>query len=247
LSYTLSHAIDDSTAEVFSTYLTPRRPQDSTNLRGDRASSALDHRQRLTAAMVYQLNPFKTGNWFLKNIVGNWEIAPVYTYQTGTLFDVQSGTDSNLNGDTAGDRVFVNPNGSPTIGSGVTALKNTAGQTVAYLANNSNARYILAPKGTMPNGGRNTEHLNPIDDIDLTFAKSFSFTERVKIQFAGRFFNILNHPQYIGGYISDVAPVGFTSGAVHNFLIPGTGVFGDPSQVFSSNPRNIQVSAKLTF
>jgi hypothetical protein len=247
LAYTLSHAIDDSTAEVFSTYLTPRRPQDSTNLRGDRGSSALDHRQRLTAGLVYQFNPFKTGNWFIKNIVGNWEIAPVYTYQTGTLFDVQSGTDSNLNGDTAGDRVFVNPNGSPSIGSGATALKNTAGQTVAYLATNPNARYILAPKGTLPNGGRNTEHLNPIDDIDLTFAKSFNFTERVKIQFAGRFFNILNHPQYIGGYISDVAPIGFTSGAVHNFLIPGTGVFGDPSQVFSSNPRNIQVSAKLTF
>ena len=31
-SYTFSHAIDDSTADVFSTYLTPRRPEDSTNL-----------------------------------------------------------------------------------------------------------------------------------------------------------------------------------------------------------------------
>jgi len=247
LAYTLSHAIDDSTAEVFSTYLTPRRPQDSTNLRADRSSSALDHRQRLTAGFVYQLNPWKKGNWLLRNIVGNWEIAPVYTYQTGTLYTVQSGVDANLNGDTAGDRTFVNPAGNPTIGSTTTPLKNTAGQTVGFLATNPNARYIQAPKGTMPTGGRNTEHLNPIDDIDMTFAKSFNFTERVRIQFAGRFFNILNHPQYVGGYINDVAPIGFTSGAVHNFLIPGTGVFGDPTQVLSSNPRNIQVSAKLTF
>ncbi|HWC99523.1 MAG TPA: carboxypeptidase regulatory-like domain-containing protein [Candidatus Sulfopaludibacter sp.] len=247
LSYTLSHDIDNSTAEVFSTYLTPRRPQDSTNLNMDRSSSALDHRQRLSAAMVYQLNPFKNGNWFLKNIVGNWEIAPVYIYQTGTLYDVQSGVDSNLNGDSAGDRAFVNPSGSPSIGSGTTALKNSAGATVGFLVNNPNARYIAAPKGTLPNGGRNTEHLNPIDDLDMTFAKSFNFTERVKVQFAGRFFNILNHPQYIGGFLNDVAPIGFTGGDVHNFLIPGSGVFGDPTQVFSSNPRNIQVSAKITF
>ena len=47
-AYTFSHNIDDSTAEVFSTYTTPRRPQDIRNLRADRASSALDHRHRLT-------------------------------------------------------------------------------------------------------------------------------------------------------------------------------------------------------
>ena len=43
-AYTFSHNIDDSTAEVFSTYTTPRRPQDIRNLRADRSSSALDHR-----------------------------------------------------------------------------------------------------------------------------------------------------------------------------------------------------------
>ena len=38
-AYTWSHAIDDSTADVFSTYMTPRRPEDSTNLALDRSSS----------------------------------------------------------------------------------------------------------------------------------------------------------------------------------------------------------------
>ena len=47
-AYTFSHNIDDSTAEVFRTYTTPRRPQNFRNLRADRASSALDHRNRLT-------------------------------------------------------------------------------------------------------------------------------------------------------------------------------------------------------
>lgn len=90
--------MDDSTADVFSTYLTPRRPEDARNLRPGWSSSALDHRQRFTDTVIYQM-PF----------------------------------------DSAGDRVFVNPKGQPNVGSGTTALKNSAGQTVAYLVNNPNA------------------------------------------------------------------------------------------------------------
>ncbi len=44
--------------------------------------------------------------------------------------------------------------------------------------------------------------------------------DRYKLRFEGRFFNIFNHPQYVGGNISDVASIGFTGTAVHNALIP---------------------------
>ncbi|HTW67023.1 MAG TPA: carboxypeptidase regulatory-like domain-containing protein [Bryobacteraceae bacterium] len=255
-AYTWSHNIDDSTAEVFSTYVTPRRPENAQDLALDRSSSALDHRQRFTVETIYDFNPFKNGNWLMKNIVGNWEIAPVYQYQTGTLYDVQSAIDSNLNGDTAGDRAFVNGSGQPGVGSGTTPLTNTAGQTVAYLVNNPNARYITAPEGTFPNGGRNTGMLPPIDDIDLTLAKNLNLTERFRLQFSARFFNLFNHPQYVGGFISDVAPCAEsiggttcnpTSAAVHNFLIPTSSIFGDPTQAFSSNPRQLQLAMKLIF
>ena len=247
-AYTFSHNIDDSTAEVFSTYTTPRRPQDIRNLRADRASSALDHRHRLTYQVLYDAPFYKTSkNWVLKNVVGNWEIAPIYTYQTGTWFTVQSGLDSNLNGDSGGDRAYVNAGGNPQIGSGTTALKNSAGDTVAFLINNPAAGYVTAPKGTLSTSGRNTERMNPTNNIDATIAKSIGFTEKYKLQFAGRFFNILNHSQYIGGNISDVAPIGFIGSAVHNFTIPSTSVFHQASQVFSSNPRSITISAKFIF
>ena len=249
-AYTWSHNIDNSTAEVFSTVTTPRRPQDSQNVQADRSDSALDHRHRLTITTVYDMPFFKHSNWFLKNLVGNWEFAPIYTYQTGTVFTVQSGTDTNLNGDSAPDRVFVNPNGVPGTGSGTTALKNTNGDVVAFLANNPNAQYITAPKGTRPNGGRNTGHLRPINNIDLSILKRFNITERYKVEFAGRFSNILNHPQYVGGYISDVSPGpsgAYTATSQRNFLVPSTGSFNDPTQAFSSNPRSIQLSAKFIF
>jgi len=246
-SYTFSHAIDDSTADVFSTYTTPRRPQDAQNLRLERSSSALDHRNRLTFQAIYDLPFFKHSNWLMRNVVGNWEFAPIYTYQTGTLVTIQSGTDSNLNGDSAGDRTIINPNGDRTIGSGTTALKNSAGQTVAFLVNNPNAMYVAAPKGTIATGGRNTEHLRPIDNVDFSIAKRINVTERHKLEFSTRFLNFFNHPQYTGGYINDVAPIGFTGGAVHNFLIPTSSLFGQPMQVFSSNPRTILLSFKYIF
>jgi hypothetical protein len=246
-AYTWSHAIDDSTADVHSTDLTPRRAEDVQNLALDRSSSALDHRQRFTFETLYNLPFFKHSRWFMKNVVGNWEFAPVYTYQSGTMVDVQSGVDANLNADTAGDRAFVNPSGAANVGSGVTPLLNSAGDTVAYLANNPNARYIQAGLGTLPNGGRNTAQLPPIDDVDMTIAKNFNFTETRRLQFSARFVNLFNHPQYVGGLLSDVAPVPQLGTAVDQFLRPQDAIFLQPSQAFSSNPRGVQLALKFIF
>ena len=144
------------------------------------------------------------------------------------------------------------------MGSGVTALKNSAGDTVAYLADNPNARYIEAAKGMIPNGGRNTAQLPPIDDVDMTLAKIFNVTESKTLQFSARFFNILNHPQYVGGNVSDVAPAGAltspagintapTSSAIHSFVEPQSAIFLNPSQAFSRNPRQLALSLKFIF
>jgi hypothetical protein len=248
-AYTWSHDLDNSTADVFSTYTTPRRPQDAQNLRPDYSSSALDHRQRFTYAAVYAAPWFqeKGTNWFLKNIVGNWDIAPIYTIQTGTLATAQAGVDANLNGDSAGDRTIINTAGNPGLGSGTTPLKNSAGATVAYLATNPNAEYIATPKGALANGGRNTLILPRINDIDMSLIKAFSLTERMKLQFGLRGTNIFNHPQYTGGLLNDVAPNGQTGANVHNALIPGNSAFQQWNQVFSSNPRSVQISAKFIF
>ena len=252
-SYTWSHAIDDSTDALASTILTPRRPQDSQNLRMERASSMLDHRNRIVLEMIYDVPYFKNRGWFMKNILGNWEIAPIYTYQTGQLITPQSATDSNLNGDSAPDRIMINPSGNASIGTSTTALTNSAGDTVAYMANNANARYVLAPKGTLPNAGRSLLTMNPINDIDLTLMKRFTITERFRLEISARAFNILNHPQYVGGYINDVYPIsdyapGTADGDLaRSTLEPNSTNFQQWSQAFSSNPRQMQLALKLIF
>ena len=251
-AWTWSHNIDNSTSTAGTTVLTPRRPEDSQNMSLERADSALDHRQRLTFAVVYDLPSFRESNWLMRNVVGDWTVAPVYTYQTGTLVTTQSGVDSNLNGDSWSDRVFVNPEGVSGIGSGASALKNSSGDIVAYLANNPNARYIQAPKGTLPNAGRNLLQMDPIDDVDLTLARKVNVGERVRVEFAARAFNVFNHPQYTGGYLSDVSPFSYIPGTLsaaiaRATLIPSDPSFGDWREAFSSNPRTMLLSLKLTF
>lgn len=123
VAWTWSHNMDNSTADVFSTYLTPRRPQDFQCYACDWSDSALDRRHRVTVQMLYDTQFLKhSDNWTKKNILGNWELGPIYTFQSPEYATVQSGVDVNGNGDTAGDRVVINPAGNKAIGTGVTPL-----------------------------------------------------------------------------------------------------------------------------
>jgi hypothetical protein len=246
-SYTLSHLIDDSTVEFNTTSLTPRRPEDFQNLRNDKSSSALDHRHRLTFAAVYDVPFFRKSNAFVRSVAGGWSVAPIFTYESPEYVTVLSQTDSNLNGDSAADRTIVNPSGRNGVGSGVDPLTNSNGQVVAYLAQNPTARYIQAGPGAYANGGRNTLAGRPIDNVDLNLLKNFSIRERTKIQFSTQFFNLLNHAQFVPGYINrvDNPNVPTTGGNIFNYQTPGNPIFNNPEAVFSSNPRNIQLALKV--
>lgn len=246
-AYTWSHLIDDSTADFFSTVLSPRRPQFFENQRAELATSALDHRQRFTFTAVYDVPWFKKGNWFLKNALGNLEIAPIFTYESPEMGTVQSQVDSNFNGDSFTDRTVINPAGNQNTGSTVKALTNTAGATVGYLANNPNARYVIAGPGAFANAGRNTLAGRPIDNLDINFLKRFAYKERVKIEFSAQFLNGLNHPQFIPGLLNQINSTSQTGGGVRNYLTPGKSNFNNPELAFSSNPRTIQLALKLIF
>ncbi len=246
LAYTWSHAEDNSTADVFSTVLTPRRPQDFQCFSCDMSTSALDRRHRFTAQVIYDLPFFKNAGWFQKNIVGNWEFAPVYTFQSPEYATVQNGVDSNLNGDAAGDRAIFNPAGVPGTGSGVTALTNAAGQTVAYLANNPNAQYIQAQLGAMGTVGRNTLALPHTNNWDMTIVKRLNITERQAVEFQAQALNVFNHAQYVPGSLNQINSIGYTGNEV-NDLRPQSPLFNQPNQFFSNQPRTMQLVLKYSF
>ncbi|MGZ7056430.1 MAG: outer membrane beta-barrel protein, partial [Candidatus Angelobacter sp.] len=190
-SYTWSHLIDNSTADVFSTLLTPRRPQNSQNFAADMSTSALDRRQRLSLEAIYDVPFFKSSsNWLAKNVLGNWKIAPQWQLQSPEFYTPQSGVDSNLNGDSAPDRTIINPNGVPGTGSTVKPVLNSSGDVVGYLADNPNAQYIQAGKGALATAGRNTLATPRTNNWDLAVVKRFNTSERTNVEFTATAFNV---------------------------------------------------------
>lgn len=266
-AYTWSHNMDDSTATNNSTILSPRRSQDFHDQRSEWASSALDRRQRFTFSPTYDFKPFQGSNWMLKNIVGNWNLTGTYTFQSPEYVTIQDGIDANLNNDATGDRTIVNPAGDAKTGSGVTGL-NAKGQsvatldslgctgfaklatcqgtTVAYVANNANARYITAGLGAQANGGRNSFPLGRTNNVDFALMKKINFSERMNVNFGAQFFNLFNHSQFVGGYLSDVSLYS-TSAINRSFLTPASSTFLQYQNYFPSNSRAVQIVARFTF
>jgi hypothetical protein len=260
-AYTWSHNLDNSTAEVASTYLTPRRAEDFQNLNREWASSALDRRHRVTLSLIYDAPWLKSSqSWLMKNLVGNWEIAPIYTYESPEYFTVQSGgVDSNLNGDSAPDRAIVNPTGVANTGSAVYGLTRTgavvqptdpaasSNNIVAYVPVNPNAQYIQAGPGAITGAGRNTVPGRPINDIDISVIKRFTFRDRYSIDLTGQALNMFNHPQYIAGSLNNTVPVSSFTGGALSLVSVNDPKFNRPDLAFSSNPRIIQLVLRVNF
>jgi hypothetical protein len=256
VAYTWSHNIDDSTADLFSTVLSPRRPQDFQNMRPERSDSFLDRTHRFTYNWVWDTPWFSNdSNGFLRNILGNYTLSGTYIYESPQYVTAQSNADANLNGDAAGDRTIINPAGAANTGSGVYAVDRTGTRlsgfgsagTVAYVALNPNAEYIVAQVGAKANGGRQTLPTRPINNWDFQVKKQFVFREQMRLQFAAQFVNLFNHPQYIPGYLNIVQFRSTNDGALFPFVVADQPEFGRPDLVFNSNARSIQMTARFQF
>ena len=248
-AYTWSHLMDDSTAEVNSTTLSPRRPEDFDNIRKEWATSLLDRRHRLTFALQYRTSWLQeNSNPVLRNILGNWQLAGAYIYESPEYATPQSVSDANQNGDAATDRVVINPNGKPGSSSDITALPSNRGgvaEIVAYRVNDPNAYYIRAAPGVYTTSGRNILKMRPIDNFDLSIAKVVPFMERYRFEIRVDMYNAFNHPQYTPGRVNRVDSFGHANET--NYLTPGTEVFAQWDKVMPSNARQIQLTAKIKF
>jgi hypothetical protein len=266
LAYTFSHTVDNSTADFHTTDIAPRRPQDFLNLPSERANSILDHRHRITISAIYDAPWYShSSSWLKRNVLGNYEIAPVYTWESGQWGTVQSGLDSNLNADAAGDRAIVNPRGVPGTSSTVLNLCNSAIVATGHLCNNDpdpnfdpspfvvayqaatpSAQYITAGLGALANSSRSTLATPPINNWDMSVSKHIAITERYRLDLMVQALNALNHPEFVTGSPNQGLTI-TTVGSVRNLLIPGSPNFNNPKTSFASNARTLQLALKFSF
>jgi hypothetical protein len=241
--------MDDGTAEVNSTSLSPRRAEDFNNRGKEWASSLLDRRQRASFAWEYDSPWFeKHPNSLIRNTAGNWMFSGGWIYESPEYATPQSAMDANLNGDAATDRVVINQSGNRAVSSDVKPLTSDRGgatQTVAYLVNNPNAYFVRARPGVYTTSGRNILAMRPIDNFDVSIGKIVPFKEHYRVEFRVDLYNALNHPQYTPGRVDRVDSEVHTGEVT--YLTPGNPVFGQWDQVYSSNPRQLQLTAKVRF
>ena len=265
MSYTFSKTMDDATAEVFATSLTPRRPQNPANINADYSRSALDHTHRITLEADYDFHAFKGSNWYMRNLVGNWTFVPIYTYESPEYATVLNGTNALLLPSSDGaylGRPIVNPYGVKGTVSTVTAIYNAGlaglcapgltqcpANTIGYRATNPSAYYIQAGAGTLPNASRNTLAGRPTDNVDFAAYKRFALRERYSLEFGAQALNVLNHAQYLPGSVDDVNAYSYTGLSYQTITTGGqpSGTFGRSDLAFGNNPRSLQLSGKIIF
>ena len=251
-AYTWSHTIDNSTADFHSTDIAPRRPQDFLNLPAERANSILDHAHRITISAVYDAQWFKhDSSWMKRNLLGNYEIAPIYTYESGQWGTVQSGQDANLNADAAPDRGFFNPGGTKGVGSDVVPVTNNTACglppcIVGWQAANPSAQYIVAGMANVATSSRNTLQTAPINNWDITLGKHIAITERYRVEMLAQLLNAFNHPQFVTGSVNQGLQISDV-GAARNFFIPNSPNFATGRLSFPSNARTMQLVLKFVF
>jgi hypothetical protein len=275
-NYTYAHTIDNSTNEFFTSLLNPRRSQDTNRLQDDRSNSDLDVRHKFVLSMIYELPKTSTDNRFLKALLNGYQISPVFLAQSGQPVTIQSGIDSNGNGDSAGDRAVFNPNGTGHFSGDVFPVCEGAGgvtyvgttsflsapfngcnangsapfgfdPAIGYTPVNTGDRYLIAGSGALSTVGRNSVTTPGFGTLNLSVYKTTQISENKSLQLQAQFFNVLNHPNYSLSNGNVFSNAGVTTATT----TPGYALPFDPNflnpKLFSGGIRSITLGVKLFF
>lgn len=183
-SYTLSHAIDDST-DLQSTLT----PQDSYFPGYDRSTSLFDQRHRFVFSGVYQSG--KVGaSGFARKLLSDWTLAPIIQVNSGRPYNIITGNDDNLqlSSLTGRPNTFVNP---ACTALGYLPVNSKASPTGVFqepcIADFTGS--LLSLDGNL---GRNAGVQPWTLFNDMRVARRLQFTERFSVDLIADTFNIAN-------------------------------------------------------
>lgn len=220
-NYTWSHCI--STWD-FGNELAADDYQNPNNRNAEKGDCNFDRRHIFNTSMVATSTGLGSG--FAKGLTRDWQIAPLISLDSGQPFSVTDGTDVSLTGEGL-DR--------PNVVSGVSSQPHTLAawfNPAAFAGSCALAAYASNPNcqapGTFGNAGRDIFHGPGSIQWDMAISRIFPIKERIRMEFRGDFFNIMNHANWN-------AP----SSAVNSATFAQITGFG--------SPRLIQVAMKAYF
>lgn len=226
LNYTWSHSLDnasDDTVEataISSTVISAAK---------DYASSTFDVGQSFSGAVSYQL-PMAAKSGFLSLLTKDWSLDGLIIVRTGFPFNGIV-----LTSTIAG----VDPRPDLIPGQALWIANPEAGGGKSL---NPNA-FALPVAGQQGTEGRNDIRGFGLTEIDMSIARNFPLTERLRLQFRTDAFNLLNHPNFTNpfGYI------GFGPAYLQSASTLNNGLGGLNPLFQEGGPRSLQISLKLTF
>ncbi len=214
-SYTWSHSIDDFSGGAVN---------DLTGVIGDThqnyfGSSDFDRRHRFVVSFVYDLpRAYRGGAGFPKQVLNNWQLAGVGTWQSGTPFSI-------IGNASAFVAVYADFKPGETVGS---ATKS--GDVISRLNSYFNTASFRQPTGAgWGNVPRNAFVGPGQKNLDLSIVKFFPIREKQKLEFRSEFFNLFNHTNFAN-------PVNILASAQFGQILST-----------STGPRVIQFALKYSF
>jgi len=157
-----------------------------------RRSQANEPSKILTLVTTYTLPWFAQGTGWKHQLFGGWEMNAVMRYLNGVLVNAPGAYSTGVNPQLAGGRNYQNFfNTCSLSAAGVRQNCDTATEPVAFIGLPPNTLNTLGP--VLP--GIRTEI--PVN-VDFAIFKSFSITEKTKMQFRANAYNLGNTPQFGG-------------------------------------------------
>jgi hypothetical protein len=180
-SYTWSHSIDNSSTTTYG----GTNNADPFNFGpGEKGSSDTDKRHVYALSTIYDLPTFRSGGWAMRNVLGGWQLAGIFTAATGTPWNPWTGNDMNLDGDW--------PDRPNLVGSPYAVDRSTREKAIQHWINT--AAFVENPLGTVGNVGRNALYGPGSWNVDFSVLKDFRISEKYgRFQFRSEFFNIANN------------------------------------------------------
>ena len=219
LNYTLSHAMDNG-SEARNTL-----PMDSTNIDADWGNASFDIRHVVSAGFTYNLPA-----WNGSRLADGWQFNVISTIQSGTPFNITTGTDVSGTGDRQDRPNLV---GDPFGG----IAQPTTGTAVRYF---NPAAFAVPAAGTFGNLPRNAYYGPWFKTVDVSVFKTTKLTARTSIQLRAEIFNVFNIINWAnpGNMLSSSTTFGLLSNTRNASNAPGIG---------SGEPFNMQLAAKILF
>ena len=208
-AYTWGHAISDVSLTSFT-----NTTSDPFNFRSDKGDADLDRRQTFVGNVVYVLPAFQEWGKAAEFALGDWQLNGILSYFGATPIELTTGFNSIGTASAVGQR--PNYTGAPLY---------LHGDPTKHLNPAAFATPAVGQAGSL---GKGAVRGKALTNIDFSMAKNWRFKERYGFQFRAEFFNLLNHPNFVGFDLDT-----------------RNGTFGQLLNTQSS--REIQLGIKFTF